>query len=130
VIRSRLALALVAVVVLVGGPTRAESSGKPMVVKIHADWCGTCRKLEPTFAALERQLGDDASIVVLDVTDRPALERSRAEADRLGIRPFLDANQAKTGTVGVLDATGKPVKVLRGELDPAAYVAAVHEAGG
>jgi len=64
---------------------------KPFVVKIHADWCGTCTRMNPTFEALREQESGDARIVVLDVTDKQSLAASTAEADRLGIRSFFDA---------------------------------------
>ena len=126
--------ALAAVVALLGmaaagADAKPEGAGRPMVVKIHADWCGTCAKLVPIFEALERDLGNQALIVTLDVTDRPTLERSREQADRLGIRGFFDANQSKTGTVAVLDARGRVVAVSRGEIDPAWYIEALRKAG-
>ena len=108
----------------------AEAPGdKPLIVKIHADWCGTCQRLGPTFEALEREIGSDARIVVLDVTDEAAETRSAAEADRLGIRVFFDSYRGKTGTVGVIDADGRTVSVMKGEMDPAKYVEAVRQAG-
>lgn len=101
---------------------------KPMVVKIHADWCGTCTKLETTFEELEKRIGGEARIVVLDVTDKDAVAESAAEADRLGIRDFFDSYKSKTGTVGVIDANGKTVSVMKGEMDASKYVAAVEKA--
>jgi thiol-disulfide isomerase/thioredoxin len=109
----------------------AADASKPFVVKIHADWCGTCTKLNPTIEALQTKVGDNVRIVVLDVTDRESVKRSTAEADRLGIRAFFDANKSKTGTVGVLDgATREPVVVLKGETDVAKYEAALAKAAG
>ncbi len=103
---------------------------KPMVVKIHADWCGSCTQLETTFEELEKQIGSEARIVVLDVTDKAAVARSAAEADRLGIREFFDSYKSKTGTVGVIDACGNTVSVMKGELDASKYVAAIRKAKG
>lgn len=108
---------------------QAEQAAKPMIVKIHADWCGTCVRLNSTMAALEEEVGDDAVIVVLDVTDRNAVTASAAEADRLGIDAFFDAYKAKTGTVGVLTANGETVVVLKGEFGTEKYLAAVKRAG-
>jgi thiol-disulfide isomerase/thioredoxin len=129
-----------AILVAIGfavGPAGADhhekstmAHGKPMVVKIHADWCGTCTRLETTFEQLEKQIGSEARIVVLDVTDKAAVARSAAEADKLGIRDFFDSYKSKTGTVGVIDASGKTVTVLKGEMDPSKYVAAVEKAKG
>ena len=74
-------------------------------------------------------MGEQALIVTLDVTDRTALEKSREQADHLGIRAFFDENQSQTGTVAVLDARGRVVAMGRGELDPAWYVEALRRAG-
>jgi len=115
---------------LAGSPALAEEAPKPMVVKIHADWCGTCRHMNPTFEALEKELGDEARIVVLDVTDRETTARARVEAERLGIGVFFDRYKGQTGTVGVLDAGGSPVEVLKGETRTERYVAAVAKAKG
>lgn len=100
----------------------------PLVVKIHADWCGTCTKLNPVMTQLEERVGPDARVVVLDVTDKAAVEASRAKADSLGISAFFDAYKGKTGTVGVLTAAGEPVDVFKGELSVDAYVAALAKA--
>ncbi len=107
----------------------AADASRPFVVKIHADWCGTCTRLDPVIDALEEKVGRSARIVVLDVTDREAIERSETEADRLHIRTFFEIHKSKTGTVGVLHgATRKPVRILRGEMDVAEYEAALVEA--
>lgn len=107
----------------------ADDASRPFVVKIHADWCGTCTRLDPVIDALEERVGSGARIVVLDVTDREAIERSATEADRLRIRAFFEAHKSKTGTVGVLHgATRRPVRILRGEMDVAEYEAALVEA--
>jgi thiol-disulfide isomerase/thioredoxin len=109
----------------------ADDASKPFVVKIHADWCGTCQRLEATIEALRERTGDDVRIVVLDVTDRESLARATAEADRLRIRAFFDAYKSKTGTVGILDGvTREPVSVLKGETDVAKYEAALATAEG
>ncbi len=106
-----------------------DDASRPFVVKIHADWCGTCTRLKPTLEALEKKVGDGARLVVLDVTDKQTLARATAEADRLGIREFFDTYKSRTGTVGVLDgASREPVSVLKGELDVAEYQRALAKA--
>jgi thiol-disulfide isomerase/thioredoxin len=104
-------------------PAVAGSGAKgPLVVKIHADWCGTCVKLNSTWEELQAQYGESARFVVLDVTDKQATLAASLEADRLGIREFFDANKGKTGTIGILDgSTGEVVEVFKGEFDPKAY---------
>lgn len=115
---------------LAGAAARAEQAAKPLVVKIHADWCGTCQRLNATFEALEAQLGGEARLVVLDVSDREATARSRAKAEALGIAAFFERYKGQTGTVGVLDASGSPVAVLKGETRTEKYVSAVAQAKG
>ena len=113
-------------------PVSAESdASKPFIVKIHADWCGVCQRLTPTFDALNEKLGDGARFVVFDVTDKETAAASRDEADRLGIRSFFDSHKSKTGTIAVLHgATREPVVVLGGVTDTSRYEAAVAIATG
>lgn len=113
-------------------PVSAESdASKPFIVKIHADWCGTCQRLTPTFEALNEKLGDGARFVVFDVTDRETVAASQAEADRLGIRSFFDNHKSQTGTIAVLHgATREPVVVLGGVTDTSRYEDAVAIATG
>jgi len=120
------ALTALAALLLAALPAQAEEmAAKPIIAKIHADWCGTCTRLNPTMAALEQRVGDEATIVTLDVTDKAAVARSSAEADRLGIRKFFDAYKGKTGTVGVMARDGKIVQIYKGELDVDKYVDAL-----
>jgi thiol-disulfide isomerase/thioredoxin len=99
-----------------------------MIVKIHADWCGTCTKLDVTFEELQLKVGSDAEIVVLDVTDKDAVDASRARAEELGIVAFFDEYKGSTGTVGVLDAGGTTIVVMKGEMDAQKYVEALKKA--
>jgi thiol-disulfide isomerase/thioredoxin len=123
-----LPLAALGALLLAAATAQAEPPGKPMIVKIHADWCGTCARLNSTFEELQARVGSDAEIVVLDVTDRAAFEQSRARAQELGIEAFFDQYKSRTGTVGVLDASGKTVVVLSGETDADKYVEALKKA--
>ena len=99
------------------------------MVKIHADWCGTCRKLNPTWARLREIHGDAVRFVVLDVTDRDSIARSLLDADRLGIRPIFNQYRSRTGTIAVVDGrTLEAVEVLKGQTDPERYAAAIARA--
>ena len=107
------------------GERKAGTPEKPVIAKIHADWCGTCTRLNPTMAELEKRVGDQAIVVSLDVTDKDAVARSEAEAQRLGVQKFFDSYKGKTGTVGVIASNGKIVQVYKGELDVQKYVDAL-----
>lgn len=107
----------------------AKDVAKPFVVKIHADWCGTCQRLEPTLAALDEKMGPSARLVVLDVTNRQTFAVAAAEAKRLGIERFFDQYKSRTGVVGVLDgSTRETLAVLSGELDVSVYEKVLTEA--
>jgi thiol-disulfide isomerase/thioredoxin len=127
------AVLVLAAVALAAPKARAGSGScetKPFIVKIHADWCGTCKRLGPVWEEIQATLGEQATVVNLDVTDRAAYDRSRAEAERLGIDTFVDEYRARTGAIAVLDCrTREPVVVLLGERDITKYRDALARAG-
>jgi thiol-disulfide isomerase/thioredoxin len=124
-----------ALFVLVGSAAMAEDapeacSGKPYVVKIHADWCGSCKALKSVWQRIETDLRDQATIVTLDVSDRVAYKESQATAERLGIREFFQEYRSRTGTIAVLDCKShEPVVIMSAERDFEKYRAAVARAG-
>jgi thiol-disulfide isomerase/thioredoxin len=125
-----ISVALASAFVAVAEESEASGVDTPFIVKIHADWCGTCTRLDPTFEELDAQLGGEARIVVFDVTDQESLARATQEADRLGLRTFFDQYKSQTGTVGVLDGTTREtLLILKGETDTAPYLEAVAAAG-
>ncbi len=124
--------ALIALLSLATVPAavRAEASEtSPFVVKIHADWCGTCLWLASTWARIERDLDDRARPVLFDVTDRARLEQSRKEAQRLGLGDFFESHRGSTGVIAVLDGTTRePLEIRKGEADFEIYRSAVDRA--
>ena len=102
---------------------------KPLVVKIHADWCGSCRSTQPTWERVKSDLSNQATMVQFDVTDRASYAVAVAEAERLEISDFLDEFRRRTGTIAVLDCkTRKPLEVLSGERDFGKYRDAIQRA--
>ena len=118
-----LALALAALVslLLAGHALAGSMTARPAVVKVHADWCGTCTRLNPVWDRIEAAYGDRAEVVLLDVTDKDRVEASRARAESLGLGEFFDAYKSKTGVIAVIDAKGETIAVLKGETDFTRY---------
>lgn len=106
----------------------ASEVPKPFLVKVHADWCSSCKMLGPTWKKLEERHADDTNIVILDVTDKEAAAQSAQRAKELGIEEFYEANVARTGTVGILMPDGSPVGLFKGRLDHRDYTEAVEKA--
>lgn len=121
-------LALAAALLLLPTLSSAEDDtglAKPTLVMIHANWCGTCERIEETWETLKTTYRESANFVVFDVTDKTALQKSRTEAKRLGLTTILDEFKASTGTIAVVSAEGETLNVFRGVSDPTRYEGAI-----
>lgn len=102
--------------------------GRPLIVKVHADWCAKCRAIAPTWTRIEEELADEARVVVLDVTDEKRAAEAKRLAENLGIGEFFARFRARTGTVAIFEpGNPEPSKVLIAEKDFAAYREALGE---
>ncbi len=111
------------------GESEAVCTAKPFVVKIHADWCATCRKVDAVWTRLGTEMAEQVNIVELDVSDRVAFEESKATADRLGLGSFFSEYRSRTGTIAVLDCKSRePVAIMSGEVDLSKYLDAISKA--
>ncbi len=125
----RLALAALLLLALTGAPrAQAGDAAQPFIVKVHAEWCGTCTMLEPTWKRIEKEYQGKAQLVVFDVTDKEKVQESKALAEVLGLTPVFNRYKAKTGTIAVLNANKNTVAVMKGEMDFAAYEEAIAKA--
>ena len=104
----------------------AAHSGKPYVVKLHAQWCPVCMLTKGMWSQIESTYSRRVNLVVLDFTNQANTDASRAEAKRLGLEEFFDEHAGWTGTIVVLDGRTKEVTAsINGSRDFAEYRAAI-----
>jgi thiol-disulfide isomerase/thioredoxin len=85
------------------GPLAPALQGKPVVVRIHADWCPACKATQSTINELKRSYAGKIHFVQFNVTNAKTAAASQAEAQKLGLEKFYDAAKAATSTVAVID---------------------------
>jgi len=107
----------------------ASTTGKPYVVKLHAQWCPVCMVTKGVWSQIEETYSQRVNLVVLDFTNEANTEASRAEATRLGLEKFFDEYSGATGTIVVLDGrTKEAMAAINGSRDFAEYRAAIDAA--
>jgi len=85
------------------GPLAASLQGKPVVVRIHADWCAACKATHATIDTLRQAYAGKINFIVFDVTNAKTAAVARTQAEKLGLVKFFDAAKAQTSTVAVID---------------------------
>ncbi len=105
------------------------AAGRPIVVKLHAQWCIYCRVTKGVWSQIEETYRGRAHFLVLDFTNDATTEASRAEAARLGLESFFDDFAGVTGTIVVLDPRTKEVSAeINGSRDFSEYREAIDAA--
>ena len=85
------------------GPLASSLLGKPLVVRIHADWCPACTATQPTIDELRAAYAGKINFVQFNVTNAKTAVASQALAQKLGLEKFYEATKSATSTVAVID---------------------------
>jgi thiol-disulfide isomerase/thioredoxin len=114
----------------VGDPSlgRAASPvlrGKPLVVRVHADWCGECQTSLPDFQRFVSAYRGKVNVVDIDVTDGRTAAASAARAKRLGLSEYYERTKSQPLTVAFINPnSGTVYAALRGNVELNDLVAA------
>lgn len=110
-------------------PLAKELQGKPTVVKIYADWCPACQRLQPITNSLQQEFNGKANFVVFDVSDRATSQAAEEKARQLGLSNFLAAHRAQTSTVAIVNpSNGQVLTQFRYNFDRQDYVDGISRA--
>jgi thiol-disulfide isomerase/thioredoxin len=85
------------------GPVAPSLQGKPLVIRIHADWCSACKATHATIGDLRQAYAGKINFVEFDVTNAKTAAVARTKAEKLGLVKFYDAAKAQTSTVAVIN---------------------------
>ena len=111
--------------------TADAAAGPPWVVKLHAQWCPVCMLTKGMWSQIEARYSGRVRLAVFDFTDEATTAASRAEAERLGLGPFLEEAGIATGTIVVLDGRTKEILAwINGSRDFDDYRTAIDAALG
>lgn len=79
-------------------------------VVFYADWCGTCKAMDPTVKEARASLTDKPVLfVTFDMTDDKTKKQTAMLADALGLEEHYAENAGKTGFILLIDAESNEV---------------------
>jgi hypothetical protein len=101
---------------------------RPYVIKLHAQWCPVCMVTKGVWGEIEKTYTGRVNLVVFDFTSEASTAKSRTEAERLGLRQFLDEYEGATGLVVVLNGNKDVLASIKGSRDFGEYRSAIDAA--
>lgn len=104
---------------------------KPDVVGVlfYADWCGSCKVLDPKIEAVKSEFADEAILFTrVDMTDEFTKKQSAFLASLLDLDAVYEKNAPKTGFMLLVDKeSGKVLGKLTKKLSKEEIAAAIHK---
>ncbi|PJB69952.1 MAG: hypothetical protein CO093_09165 [Alphaproteobacteria bacterium CG_4_9_14_3_um_filter_47_13] len=82
-----------------------------MIVKFYADWCGSCKVMQPELDKFLENTKDKSTLYVhFDLTDEQTRQKSAYLAHSLGLEDIYKEHAAKTGFALLVDNASKTVE--------------------
>ncbi|MCA1574111.1 MAG: hypothetical protein LC770_06140, partial [Acidobacteria bacterium] len=101
---------LVALKAQEGLKDKKVESPKVLAVLFYADWCSSCKALEPNLNKVKRDFqGQSILFTRFDLTDDFTKDQSAQYAALLGLENYYQENAGKTGYVLLIDRQSKKV---------------------
>lgn len=90
----------------------SAQSPERIAALFYADWCGSCKVLDPKVKEARAELAEDTKtlFVTFDLTDEASKAQSAMLAKALGLGALYEAHAPKTGYMLVIDADDKSVE--------------------
>lgn len=115
--RSKARLFLAAVLGLaLSAALHAASAPTPKVLAVlmYADWCGSCKVLDPKLKAVQPEFEPGNILFVrFDLTNERTAHQAGMLARTLGLAGLYEQNAGKTGYVAIVDrATGQTIEKI------------------
>ena len=101
-------------------------------VLMYADWCGSCKALDPKIVqARENDALDEKDVlfITLDLTDETTSHQAAMMAEALDIAEFYETNGGKTGFMVLINSkNGEPISRITKSLDAEGISKHINEA--
>lgn len=78
-------------------------SDKPVLVDFSAEWCGPCKMMPPILKELKKDLGDDVTILKIDVDKNPQISQA-FQVQSVPTLIIFQNGQVKWRQAGVMSA--------------------------
>ena len=91
-------------------PKVEAATPKIIAMYFYADWCASCKTLDPKFQAFKETFKNEAFLYTkMDVTNLPTTYQSGLLAAGLGLKSIFDKTGVKTGFVYLIDGESKEI---------------------